>query len=388
MLTRAYRAAWLFDGKELRKDCALLVGHGVVKGLVATRDIPAGTTVQDLGKGTITPGFVDLQVNGGDGIMFNDDPSVAPLRRIAAAHGRLGTTALLPTLITDKPAQTAAAIEAVVEAISLGVPGIAGLHLEGPHLSLARKGAHDPALIRPMDRADLDLLCTAAARLPALMVTVAAETVRPDQIAEMAAAGIIVSLGHSDADFDTCKLAVESGARCATHLFNAMSQLGNRQPGLVGAVLDMPRLNAGLIADGIHVHPVSIASALRAKKGPGAVFLVTDAMAPAGSDITSFTLQGRRITRIDGRLTLSDGTLAGADVDMARALQVLTGTVGIPADQALAMATRIPAHLIGQYRAIGALQPGGRADFAYLEPDLTLGGSWVGGARQGDARKP
>jgi len=380
----AYRADGVFDGIRNHKGHALLVEGGFVRAVVPVGDIPAKARIVQLGAGLIAPGFVDLQVNGGDGVMFNDNPSLDTLRRIAAAHARLGTTALLATLISDTVGQTVAAIEAVVAAVAQGVSGIVGLHLEGPHLSQTRKGAHDGALIRPMERTDLDLLCKAAARLPVLMVTVAPETVTPEQIGEMARAGIIVSLGHSDADYDTCKAAVKSGARCATHLFNATSQLANRQPGLVGAVLNLPALSAGLIADGIHVHPATIASALRAKEGPGDIFLVTDAMAPAGSDITSFCLNGRRISRRGGRLTLPDGTLAGADLDMARALRMMTGPVGIPPGRALAMATSVPARLIGQFPTIGALKAGGRANFTYLEASLLLKGCWVDGVRQPD----
>ncbi len=210
------------------------------------------------------------------------------------------------------------------------------------------------------------------------MVTVAPETVTPDQIRALAAAGVIVSLGHSDADFDTCTRAVDAGARCATHLFNAMSQLGSREPGLVGAALASGGLNAGLIADGIHVHPASIGAALRAKRGPGQVFLVTDAMATAGSDIDGFSLNGRRIERRDGRLTLADGTLAGADLSMARALQVMTGDVGLALEAALAMATSVPAGVIGR-GDLGRLASGGPADFVHLGPDLGLRGAWRGG---------
>ena len=385
----AYIADRVFDGAATHDGVALLVDGAEVAGIVAEPDIPADSEAVRLGPGTLAPGFVDLQVNGGGGVMFNDDPSVGTLARIAEAHASRGTTAFLATLITDTRERMVAAIDAVEQAVADGVAGLAGLHLEGPHLSVARKGAHEAALIRPMLADDLDLLRDAAARLPLLMVTVAPETVGPEQIAALSQAGVIVSLGHSDADFDTCSKAADSGARCTTHLFNAMSQLGNRDPGLVGATLADGGLSAGLIADGIHVHPAAIRAAVRAKTGPGEIVLVTDAMATIGSDITEFTLNRRLIRRHrdlqngdrqnGDRLTLADGTLAGAHLDMPRALAVMTGDVGLPLEQALMMATAGPARVLDRYPVLGALTPGGRADFVHLDASLTLRGTWAGG---------
>ena len=377
----AWTGARIFDGADSRQPVALLVEGGTIAGVVAEVQIPDGSVKRDLGGGILAPGYVDLQVNGGGGIQFNDDPSVAALRRIAEAHGRLGATTILPTLITDTPAATKAAVNAVARAVAEGVPGIAGLHLEGPHLSRARKGAHDPALIRPMTNEDLKLLRNAAARLPVLMVTVAPESASPDQIRALADAGAVVSLGHSDATYARCRESAGHGATCVTHLFNAMSQFGSREPGLVGAALDCGSLHAGLIADGIHVHPATMAAALRAKRPPGRVFLVSDAMAPAGSDIRSFALNGRRIERRDGRLTLADGTLAGADLDLTTAVNVVHRQSGIPLDQALAMATSVPAAVAGLQDRCGTLAPGYPADFVWLNDEGMLAGVWRRGVR-------
>ncbi|WP_187429745.1 N-acetylgalactosamine-6-phosphate deacetylase [Roseobacter fucihabitans] len=344
----AYVGAQIHDGQQLHEDHALIIapeGHVAIKHI---RDLPTGCGVQMLDGGLITPGFVDLQVNGGGGVMFNDDQSVAGLRTIARAHAASGTCALLPTLITDTPARTRAAIDAIAQAIEQSVPGIIGIHLEGPHLSVARKGAHDPARIRVMTDEDLDLMLQAAANLPDVMVTVAPENVTNAQITIMAEAGIIVSLGHTDADIDTCLSAFDAGARCVTHLFNAMSQMGNRAPGLVGATLMREDVHAGLIADGIHVHPATMRVALAAKPGPGQIFLVTDAMATAGSQIDRFMLNGREVFRKDARLTLADGTLAGADLEMPRALSVLVDDVGQDISTAVARATSAPAALLRQ----------------------------------------
>jgi N-acetylglucosamine-6-phosphate deacetylase len=332
---------------------------------------PLGVPVTRLG-GIICPGFVDLQVNGGGGVMLRD---AATLVQMAGALAGLGTTSFLPTLITDTPAQTRMAVEAVAAG---GVAGVVGLHLEGPHLSLARKGAHEAALIRVMDADDLAFLCDAPARVGRLMVTVAPESVSPAQIATMTRAGVIVALGHSDCSYETALECVAAGARVATHLFNAMSQMGGREPGLVGAVLTDGRLDAGLIADGIHVHVATIRAALAAKAGPGEVFLVTDAMAPAGTDVAAFTLNGRAIHRRDGRLTLADGTLAGADLDFATAIRVLVNRVGMPLEQALSMATRIPARVADL--VAGQLIDGAPADFVHLTAELVVCGVWRNGA--------
>ncbi len=375
---RAYLADAVFNGREMRPGAALVVDDGAV---LSVGEAPAGVEVVELGPGVLAPGFVDLQVNGGGGMMFNDDPSVAVLERIASAHLSLGTTALLPTLVTDTPERTVAAVEAAVAAVEAGVPGIVGLHLEGPHLSVAKKGAHDPALIRPMEEADLALVLEAAARLPSLLVTVAPESVSAEQIARMAAAGVVVSLGHTDAEFETCRAAAAAGATCVTHLFNAMRQMGSREPGVVGAALAEGGLSAGLIADGHHVHPAVMRAALAAKTEPGEVFLVTDAMAVAGSDAVSFTLNGREIRRSGGRLTLADGTLAGADLEMAQAVRVMVEEVGQPWEKALAMATEAPARVIGREAELGCLRAGGVADFVWLTPEFGVGEVWKGGAR-------
>jgi N-acetylglucosamine-6-phosphate deacetylase len=369
-----FTGARIFNGTAFR-DGSLLVEAGHIREILPPGSPLKGLTEQPLDGGILAPGFVDLQVNGGGGVMFNDAPTPETLRIIAGAHAGLGATTILPTLITDTPDITRAAITAAIAATRAGVPGIAGLHLEGPHLSVARKGAHDPHLIRPMTDDDLNALTDTARHLPRLMVTLAPESVTPDQVRILAHAGIIVSLGHSDAGFDMARIYADAGATCVTHLFNAMSQLGNREPGLVGAALSDGRLHAGLIADGIHVHPASIAAALAAKIGPGGIFLVSDAMAPAGSALTEFTLNGRRITRSDGMLLLDDGTLAGADLDLPRALRVLTSAASVPVGQAIAMATSGPGYVLGH---AGRIAPGVPADLVHLDDGLHLRAVWRG----------
>jgi N-acetylglucosamine-6-phosphate deacetylase len=377
MSATVFQGAAVFDGARLHAGAALVVEDGRVAGIVPPDEAPAGERVR-LDGGMLAPGFIDLQVNGGGGVMLNDHPDLDGIRTICEAHGRLGTTGLLPTLITDTPEITRAAVEAGVAAAAAGVPGFLGLHLEGPHLDPRRKGAHDPRLIRPMQDADLALLTDAARRLPVLIVTVAPASVTPAQISALAAAGAVVSLGHSDAGAAEAEAAFAAGARMVTHLFNAMSQLGNREPGLVGAALDAEGVHAGLIADGIHVTPISMRLALAAKRGADGIFLVTDAMAVAGTDLDGFTLNGRQILRRDGRLTLADGTLAGADLDFAKSIRVLVRT-GATLAQALRMATAAPAAAIGLGDRRGRLAVGLPADLVHLDAGLGLRGIWRAG---------
>ena len=343
----AFSARRIFDGEAWHEDAALIVRGDAVEAIVPRGKVPAGAETVEAGV-MLAPGFVDLQVNGGGGVMLNDHPTVEGIETICRAHAPFGTTALLPTLITDTPEITAAAIAAGIEAARKKVPGFAGLHLEGPHLSIARKGAHDPKLIRPMGDADLEALIGARKELPALLTTIAPESVTPEQVAVLTKAGIIVSIGHSDASYATARKYAEAGATKVTHLFNAMSQIGNREPGMVGAAIDDGRLSAGLIADGIHVDPANVGIAVRAKRGPGKIVLVTDAMATIGTDMESFTLNGRTIHRKDGRLTLDDGTLAGADLDMISAVRFMHREIAVDLEEALRMASLYPAQAIRQ----------------------------------------
>jgi N-acetylglucosamine-6-phosphate deacetylase len=377
----AINGATIFDGEIWHEGSALLIRDGSVDSVVADDAIPAGLRVVETEGGLLAPGFVDVQVNGGGGVMFNDRPDAQTIRTICRAHAPFGTTALLPTLITDTPEITVQAIAAGAEAARQNIPGFLGLHLEGPHLSISRKGAHDPALIRPMNDADKAALIAARKQMPVLLTTVAPETVPAWRIAALAAAGVVVSLGHSDARSALAATAAEAGASMVTHLFNAMSQIGNREPGLVGAALDTGALSCGLIADGIHVDPATIGIALRAKQRPGRIFLVTDAMATIGTDMTSFTLNGRTIRRENGRLTLEDGTLAGADLDMISAVRFMHRTLGVELGEALRMASLYPAESIGQGARHGRLAPGARADIVHLSDALDVESVWIGGER-------
>ncbi|ATU90991.1 N-acetylglucosamine-6-phosphate deacetylase [Phyllobacterium zundukense] len=375
----ALTGAEIFDGENWHADSALIIDGGVVKNIAAASALPGNIRKVELKGGMLVPGFIDVQVNGGGGVLLNDGPSVEAIRTICDAHFAFGTTALLPTLITDTPEITAAALTAGKAAAQEKVAGFIGLHIEGPHLSVTHKGTHDPKLIRPMDDADLVALIEAVQELPVLLTTIAPETVPIDKIRALADAGVIVSLGHSGASYEVAMAAKDAGATMATHLFNAMSQLGHRTPGMVGAVLQSGELSAGLIADGFHVDKASMAIALRAKRGPAKIFLVTDAMSTIGTDITSFTLNGRKITRAGGRLTLEDGTLAGADLDMISAVRFVHRELGLPLDEALRMASLYPAQSIRIDHHYGRLTADYVANIVHLDDKLDVNHVWIDG---------
>ncbi len=370
----------IFDGAIWHQGRAVLVEDGTVAAILPLEDVPEGLPHTDLDGGMIVPGFVDLQVNGAGGVLFNQERSIEALRTLCAANVQFGTTALLPTLITDERSVTAEGLKAGIAAAQQDVPGFAGLHMEGPHLSLARKGAHNPDFIRPMEEIDLEALLIARRGLGTLLSTVAVESVGPDQIARLVQGGVTVSLGHTDTTMAAALEAFSAGASMVTHLFNAMSQMGNREPGLVGAAL-ASGVWAGLIADGIHVHPASLGVAMRAKTGPGKIFLVTDAMSPMGTDMDGFTLNDRHIVRANGALRLEDGTLAGADLTMIDAIRYMHNTIGVPLDEVLRMASLYPAQAIGRTQSLGHLRRGADASLVHLGDDLDVQSVWVKGAR-------
>jgi N-acetylglucosamine-6-phosphate deacetylase len=315
-------------------------------------------------------------VNGGGGLLFNDDPTVDTLRGIAAAHRRFGTTGLLPTLITDTREVMKRALHAVDAAIEAGVPGVLGIHLEGPFLAGTRKGIHDSTLFRPLDEDDLALICTP--RRGVVMLTLAPECVPTDAVRRLSEAGVIVVAGHTGTDYATARAALDAGVRGFTHLYNAMTPLGSREPGVVGAALEDADSWCGLIVDGHHVHPASLRVAIAAK-ARGKSVLVTDAMPPVGSDNPEYVLNGQTIVMKDGICQSDDGVLAGSALDMATGLRNLVEMVGLPLAEASRMASAYPADWIGLGATHGRIVAGQRADLVLLDDALAVRGSWIGG---------
>ncbi|MGV1832714.1 N-acetylglucosamine-6-phosphate deacetylase [Agrobacterium vitis] len=377
----AVTGARIFDGSAWLEAHALLIKDGIVEGVVSRSQLPTGSTYIDFAGQLIVPGFVDLQVNGGGGVRFGDETSVEAIQAIAMAHAKFGTTKLLPTLITDIPEVTSRAIAGGRSALVSKIPGYLGLHLEGPHLSVARKGAHNPDFIRSMTDSDLQELRGSSQSVGVMLTTVAPENVTTEQVSSLVDSGVIVSIGHSNVTAEVALKYFEAGATMVTHLFNAMSQLGNREPGIVGGALNDGRVFAGLITDGFHVDPGAIKLALRAKAAPGQIFIVTDAMQTIGTKLKGFELNGRSIRRSGGRLTLDDGTLAGADIDMLSSVRFVHEVIGLPLEQSLSMASSVPAKAVGVDDRIGYLKPGYSADFVVLTDRLDHVETWIDGVQ-------
>jgi N-acetylglucosamine-6-phosphate deacetylase len=372
----ALTGARLFDGERIRDGQSVVIQDDRIVAVVPDGSLDPALTRQRLG-GLLAPGFVDVQVNGGGGVLFNDQPSLAGIRAIGAAHRRFGTTGFLPTFITDRPARMAEAIAAARDALAARVPGMLGIHLEGPFISPERKGAHDPGFMRPVEPADIAVMTSLHAGRT--LVTLAPERVPPEIIGRLTQAGVIVSAGHTAASFATIAAALRQGLTGFTHLFNAMPPLGHREPGPVGAALDDRGSWCGLIVDLHHVSATALRIAIAAK-GWDRMMLITDAMPTVGSTLTEFTLLGRRVVRADGRLTTEDGTLAGSDLDMATAVRNVVQALDLPLEHALAMAALVPATFLGLDGELGRIAPGYRASLVLLDDGLQVLETWIDGA--------
>jgi N-acetylglucosamine-6-phosphate deacetylase len=356
-------------GRHAEPGHGLLIEDGHIAAILPDAAHPPATRHPLPPEALLAPGFIDIQVNGGAGILFNDHPTPQAARDIARAHRRLGTTAILPTLITSDPETFARATAAARH--FRPAEGLAGIHFEGPFLSRARPGVHRADLIRPPAEADLAALTTLAATLPVLL-TAAPEAAPPATWDRLAQAGITLSAGHSATTYE----AVTPSFTGATHLFNAMSPPTARDPGLVAATLLSDRY-AGIILDGHHVHPAML-RLLLATKPTDRIMLVSDAMAVAGTGATEFMLQGRRILRRDGKLTTADGTLAGADLSLAQAVRNAITLLGVSREAAIAMASTNPAAFLRLPRH-GRIAVGCRADLILLTPANDIAGTWLGG---------
>ncbi len=358
------------------EDRTVLVEAGRIAALVAPDDVPKGAARHDLKRHLLLPGFIDTQVNGGGGVLFGDAPSVATLQQIAQAHRRFGTTGFLPTLISGDLAQIGLAIAAVEAAIDSGVPGVLGIHIEGPFLNPKRKGIHDDAKFRPLDAEAFALLTSV--RRGKTLVTLAPEQTTPETVAALVRAGVIVSAGHTDATYGQVRAALAQGLSGFTHLFNAMSPLRAREPGAVGAALDDARSWCGIIADGIHVDPAALRVAL-ACKGADKLMLVTDAMPSVGARTKTFALQGRTITVKGGVCVAPDGTLAGCDLDMASAVRNAMTLMDVTLAEAVNMASRNPASFLGLGEDMGTISRGSKADFVVADDALAVVETWIDG---------
>jgi N-acetylglucosamine-6-phosphate deacetylase len=367
----------IFDGRDWHHNAAAIIRDGQIAGLGPWAEVPPDWPQMRLAPGVfLAPGFIDLQANGGGGVLLNDHPMAEGMRAVARAHRRYGTTGCLPTLITDTREKMRAAV-AAARSIA-GNEGVIGLHLEGPFISPRRPGVHRSDWIARPDAHDLAELCELSGAGKSL-VTLAPECVPDGFIRSLAAGGVRVSIGHSEASASVVVRAVADGATGVTHLFNAMPPLSAREPGIVGAALADDLLTASLIVDGIHVDPISVRTAFKAK-GSAQIALITDAMPTVGTTLDHFDLHGRTIKLAAGRLTTEQGTLAGAHLDMCSAVRNAVTMAGIPLDDALRAASSTPARFLGLDNERGMLIPGARADLVALRQDLTVVGTWVNGS--------
>ncbi|PKR54300.1 N-acetylglucosamine-6-phosphate deacetylase [Thalassospira marina] len=376
MTVLAIKNARLFDGEQFHDDACVIVENGKISA-VSPASIPDGADIFDARGNVLAPGFIDVQVNGGGGILLNHTPSVDGIRQITAGHRQFGTTAMLPTLITDTREKMLAAIEAVKNAIDEGVPGIVGIHLEGPYLNTERKGVHDANIIRPMEEDAIEVLSS----LPngRILVTMAPEKAKPGTIEKLCANGVLVCAGHTAGTYDDIQKAIGEGLRGFTHLFNAMSPLAHREPGVAGAAIADKDTWCGLIADGYHVHPAAMQVAVRAKQ-TGKIMLVTDAMPTVGSKTKRFVLGGEEIIAIDGRCALADGTLAGSDLDMISAVKNSVEMIGVDLGEALRMASLYPAAFLKLDDCKGKIMPGFDADMVLFDPQTyQVKHTWISG---------
>ncbi|NLW96237.1 MAG: N-acetylglucosamine-6-phosphate deacetylase [Xanthomonadaceae bacterium] len=375
-------ATALVNGRVLG-DAGFLEGHAVLVegGRIAAVAAAGDPRVRDadavdLEGGWLLPGFIDAQVNGGGGVLLNNTPTVEGVRAIARAHRRFGTTGLLPTLISDRVGTMREAIAAVREAIARGVPGVLGIHLEGPYLAPARKGTHDASVFRVPDADEVALATSLGNGVTVL--TLAPERVPADTIRDLVARGVIVCAGHTAADYAATRAGLDAGVRGFTHLYNAMTPIAGREPGVVGAALEDQGSWCGIIVDGVHVHPASLRVALAAKPR-GKLFLVTDAMPMVGAGSPSFELYGETITAVDGVVRNAAGALAGSALDMATAVRNCVRLLGLPLEEAARMAATYPARFLRIDGERGRIAPGLAADLVLLDAALQVRATWIGG---------
>ena len=384
MALALHNASLLIDDTPA-EGLAVLLDRGRITAIVPATEIPAGYSRQDLGGGILAPGFIDTQVNGGGGVLFNDTPTAEAIGKIGAAHRPFGTTGFLPTLISTDLGTVAAAIDAARQAMEEAIPGVLGLHIEGPFLSAERKGIHDARKFRTIDDDALALLTSLSEGRT--LVTLAPEATNTAMIQRLATAGVVVSAGHTNATYDDIRAALDNGLTGFTHLFNAMSPLTSRQPGVVGAALDDIHSWCGIIVDGRHVDPVVLRLALRCRP-LNRFMLATDAMPCVGSDQLRFQLEGKTIHVRDGACYDEGGTLAGSNLDMASAVRNAVSMLGVSLIEACRMASLYPAQFLGLGHELGRIAAGYRADLVLLDADLKVRETWIGGHDTAAAAHP
>tara|TARA_R110002049_G_scaffold97368_8_gene237371 strand:- start:7083 stop:8252 length:1170 start_codon:yes stop_codon:yes gene_type:complete len=381
----ALGAPAIFDGEHFLRDHCVVIEGEHIAALLPAIDCPPGVPLKQLSTGTLAPGFVDLQVNGGGDVMLNSHPDTETLATLQRAHRSKGTTSILPTLLSDTRSVQEAAVAAVRSARGASSTGILGLHLEGPYFAPDRRGAHSADRLRHPDADDLDWLCSLN-DLP-VVLTLAPECISRDALARLARSGLMLCAGHSDASYAELEAVAANGVQGVTHLYNAMRQLQAREPGMVGAALTLDQLWVGIIADGHHVHPAAIRLAFRAKPA-GKLILVSDAMATVGGSQGVCELYGETIREVQGRLLNRNGVLAGSAIGLIDAVRYAHKTAGLPLDEVLRMASLYPSQIMQLEHAIGRLRAGYRADLVHFDDAFTVRDTWLAGSGLETGDKP
>ena len=372
-------AAAIFTGEKMLHDHAVVVEGQGIAGVIETAKLPAGIRRIKREGGILAPGFIDLQVNGGGGVLLNNVPQHTAIDTMTSAHRRYGTTAMMPTIVSDTPQRQRACLEAVQAAMSGGNQSVLGVHLEGPFIDPDKRGAHKAATIRQMKDSDMEWLCSL--QLPSIIVTLAPEHMRAGQIRQLTDSGILVCAGHTNAHYEELSVAIGEGLRGFTHLYNAMRPQSGREPGVVGAALDSDSTWVGIIADGHHVHPANI-RIVQKSKPQGKTLLVSDAMATVASSELFFEIYGEKIEEKEGRLVNSEGVLAGSAIGMIDAVRISTDLVGISLEESLRMASLYPAEFLKKSTSLGRIAEGFRADLVYFDHNYTVLDSWVAGQHE------
>lgn len=375
----------LYTGQDILTDRALLIEADRIQEILPLDHLPADLPVVNLAGNKVAPGFIDLQLNGCGGVMFNDHITAATLDTMHQTNLHSGTTSFLPTLITAPDAEMLTAMEVVQSYRRVHPYRVLGLHLEGPYLNPKRKGIHNEAYVRPIDRALLQTIATYGRDTVKLM-TLAPELASPAEIRLLTHAGILVAAGHTDATYEQAMAGFDAGVGMATHLFNAMSPCLGRSPGMVGAIFNRPEVYAGIIADGHHVHFGNVRLAQHIKRDR--LILVSDATPAAGATLDSFWIGGQQVFYQDGKCLSAEGTLGGSALTMIEAVANCVRYAEIPLDEALRMASTYPARAIGMADQLGKLVPGYRADLVIFDDQFQVTGMVEAGCYSSKAHPP
>ncbi|NUW66553.1 N-acetylglucosamine-6-phosphate deacetylase [Vibrio coralliilyticus] len=365
----------IYTGNDVLVDHAVVIKDQLIDSVCPVADLPQDFETIDLNGVNVSPGFIDLQLNGCGGVMFNDEITAETMQVMHKANLKSGCTSYLPTLITSSDEDMRQAIAAARDYHAQYQNQSLGLHLEGPYLNVMKKGIHSVDYIRPSDDSMINFICENADVIT--KVTLAPEHNAPEHIQQLKDAGIIVAIGHTNATYAEARKGFESGITFATHLFNAMTPMVGREPGVVGAIYDTPDVYAGVIADGFHVDYANIRIAHKIKGEK--LVLVTDATAPAGADMDYFIFVGKKVYYRDGKCVDENGTLGGSALTMIEAVQNTVEHVGIALDEALRMATLYPAKAIGVEEQLGRVKQGMVANLAIFDRDFKVQATVVNG---------